>query len=132
MPRNKHDRRGGAFTLIEVLVALSILAMASAVIVQTVTNARLPLISSSQSELRPPRGLQQLSIDLLHHVEGQESASGTVMDHPEFGEISWRIRSRPSHRSGLEEVEVILDPSREPPISWTTLRFRPQSISNNR
>lgn len=115
----------------EVLVALSILAMASAVIVQTVTNARLPLISASQTELRPAHGLQQLCLDLLHHVEDQDSASGTVVDHPEFGDIPWRIRSRHSHRSGLEEVEVILEPSGEPAVSWTTLRFRPQSIGMN-
>jgi len=107
MSHRKHTPRHKAFTLPEVLLAITLFALAATVLVQAMTNADLAVTRDSAAERYGERALIQIQKIAEQDFRNQQLTRGRVSDHPLLGNVEWEIRSQ-NWTHNLVELEITM------------------------
>jgi len=107
------DRRAPAFTLIEVLIALTVFAMAGTYLMSTFANA-LSARERSVSDDLLHADIRAVRMQLLLEPNLDDAEDGGDYPTLNHGEASWQALIEPTEIVDLFEVELTIDFS-EPP-----------------
>lgn len=113
MRNDRYLKRHSAFTLIEVLIALTVFAMASTYLMSTFVNA-LTAREQNVSEDLLHADIRAVRMQLLLEPNLEDAEDGGEYPTLSHGEASWRARIEPMEIVDLFEVELLIEFS-EPP-----------------
>lgn len=117
--------RGIGFSLIEVLVALSLVALSAVAFMQLLDSAHRADVLTSEGEAGLERGMVFLAEDILGQVLDGGLSSGTIRDYPRWDSVEWSVSREPTRVPGLEWVELELEAGSDGPafrlerLVWT-------------
>jgi len=118
-----------AFSLIEVMLALVLIALAATALVELIDSANR-LGHTGDSGKSGQRALAQLAEEVLEEALEGEWNSGTVSNHPYWGDVRWQLSPIAGAVGGgvssvgeLELFELSLEVDGEEPYRLETLRW---------
>ena len=112
-PQYSNPRRVAAFTLVEVLIAVAIFAMAASVLMSAFVNALLSRESAAKYDLINA-DIRAVRMQLLLEPNLKAAEDGNEYETVHSGEASWQAQVEPTDVVDLFQVELIIRFS-EPP-----------------
>ncbi|MBL6919996.1 MAG: type II secretion system protein [Puniceicoccaceae bacterium] len=112
--RHSRSKRVAAFTLVEVLIAVAIFAMAASVLMSAFVNALLSRESAAKYDLLNA-DIRAVRMQLLLEPNLEDAEDGDEYETVHSGEASWEAQVVPTNVVDLFQVELSIRFS-EPPV----------------
>ena len=112
--RHSRSKRVAAFTLVEVLIAVAIFAMAASVLMSAFVNALLSRESAAKYDLLNA-DIRAVRMQLLLEPTLEDAEDGDEYETVHSGEASWEAQVVPTNVVDLFQVELSIRFS-EPPV----------------
>lgn len=99
--------RQQGFTMPEILLAITLFALAALVLVQALTNADMAVTRMSTEDRYSEQALLQVQNIIEAKYRDDRTTNGRLSGHPLLGDIEWSIRAE-NWENNLSQLEITL------------------------